>query len=89
MSQCCSWTQGDKGDPAADIDIVAELCKHLPMEMVEQCRRGAYSRYAINSMEDIEHHDADHDKCIIDKGGRSNATESDVARMASLSDSSK
>ena len=32
----------DKGDPAIDIDIVAELCK--PMEMVEQYRRGAYAR---------------------------------------------
>ena len=34
------------------IDIVAELCKHLPVEMVEQYRRGAYIRYAINSMKD-------------------------------------
>ena len=28
--------KGDKGDPTVDIDIVAELCKHLPLEMVEQ-----------------------------------------------------
>ena len=77
--------EGDKGDPAVDIDIVAELCKHLPMEMVEQYRRGACPRYAINSMEDIELHDAAHVKAIIDKGGRCNATQSDVARMASLS----
>ena len=34
--------KGDKGDPAVEIDIVAELCKHLPREMVEQYRRGAY-----------------------------------------------
>ena len=27
--------KGDKGDPAVDIDIVAQLCKHLPVEMVE------------------------------------------------------
>ena len=77
--------KGDKGDPAVDIDIVVELCKHLPMEMVEQYRRGAYSRYAINSMESIELHDAAHVKTIIDKGGRINATQSDVARLASLS----
>ena len=36
----------------------------------------------INSMEDI---DAAQVKTIIGKGGRSNATQSDVARMASLS----
>ena len=77
--------KGDKGDPAVDIDIVAELCKPLPLEMVEQYRRGAYSRYAINSMEDIDLHDAAHVKTIIDKGGRSNAIQSDVTRMASLS----
>ena len=40
--------KGDKGDPAVYIDIVAELCKHLPVEMVEQYRRGAYVRYAIH-----------------------------------------
>ena len=56
-----------------DIDIVTELCKHLPMEMVEQYRRGAYARYAINLMEDIELHDAAHVRTIIDKGGRFNA----------------
>ena len=75
--------KGDKGDPAVDIDI--ELCKHLPVEMVEQYRRRAYTRYAINSMEDIVLHDATHVKTIIDKGGRCNATQSDVTRMASLS----
>ena len=37
-------------------------------------------------MEDIELHDATHVKTIIDKGGgRCNATQSDVRRMASLS----
>ena len=35
--------------------------------MVEQYRGGAYVRYAINSMEDIELHDATHVKTIIDK----------------------
>ena len=69
--------KGDKGDPAVDIDIVAELCKHLPMEMVEQYRRGAYVRYELR--------DATHAKTIIDKGGSCNATQSDVTRMASLS----
>ena len=78
--------KGDKGDPAVDIDIVAQLCKYLPKEMVEQYRPGAYVRYAINSMEDVELHDATHVKTIIDKGGRRcNATHSDVTRMASLS----
>ena len=78
--------KGDKGDPAVDIDIVAELCKHLPMEMVEQYRPGAYARFAIDSMKDIELHDAAHVKTIIDKGGgRCNATQSDITRMASLS----
>ena len=77
--------KGDKGDPAVDIDIVAKLCKHLPLEMVEQYRRGAYVRNTINSMEDFELHDAAHVKTIIDKGARCNATQSDVARMASLS----
>ena len=48
--------------------------------MVEQ-----YRRYAINSLKDIELHDAAHVKTIIDKGGRCNATQSDVTRMASLS----
>ena len=28
--------RGDKSDPTVGIDIVAELCKHLPMEMLEQ-----------------------------------------------------
>ena len=64
---------------------MAELYKHLPMEMVEQYSRGAYVRYAINSMEDIQLHDAAHVKTISDKGGRCNATQSDVARMVSLS----
>ena len=53
--------KGEKGDrraTAVEIDIVAELCKHLPMEIVEQYRRRAYVRCAINSMEDIELHDA-------------------------------
>ena len=77
--------KGDKGDPEVDIDIVAELCKHLPMEMVEQYRRGAYVRYAINSMKDIELHDATHVKTIIHKCGSCNATQSNVTRMASLS----
>ena len=36
-------------------------------------------------MKDIELHDATHVKTIIDKGGRSNATQSDVTRMSSLS----
>ena len=64
---------------------MAELCKHLPMEMVEQYHHGAYTCYAINSMEDIGLHDATHAKAIIDNGGRSDATQSDVTRMASLS----
>ena len=76
--------KGNIGDPAVDIDIVAELCKHLPVEMVEQYRRGAYICYAINLMVDIELHDTSHNKTIIDKGGHSNATQSGVSRMASL-----
>ena len=36
-------------------------------------------------MEHIELHDAAHVKTIIDKGGRSDVTQSDVMRMASLS----
>ena len=55
------------------------------MEMVEQYRRGAYSRYAINSMNDIKLHDAAHVKTIVDKSGRSDATQSNVTRMANLS----
>ena len=42
---------GPKGDwcaPEVKIDIVAELCKHLPIAIVEQYRRGVYTRYAIN-----------------------------------------
>ena len=65
--------KGDRGDQAVEIDIVAELCKHLPLEMVEQYHRGAYAHYAINSIEDIELHDTAHVKTIIDKGGRCNA----------------
>ena len=55
------------------------------MEMVEQYRRGAYVRSAINSMKDIELHDATHIKTIIDKAGRCNAAPSNVGRMANLS----
>ena len=55
------------------------------MEVVEQYRRGAYVRYVVNSMEDIELHDAVHIKTIIDKRGRCNASQSDVMRMANLS----
>ena len=47
-----------------------------------QYRRRAY---AINSMKYIELHDAAHVKIIVDKGGRCNATQSNVTRMASLS----
>ena len=36
-------------------------------------------------MKDIEFHDAAHVKTIIDKGGRFNASQSDVTRMATLS----
>ena len=49
--------QGDRGAPAVEIDIVAELCKHLPIAIVEQYRRGTYARYAINSIEDVKLHD--------------------------------
>ena len=48
----------DRGAPAVEFDIVAELCKHLPLAIVEQYRRGAYARYAINSMKDVELHAA-------------------------------
>ena len=64
---------------------MAELCKHLPIAIVEQYRRGAYARYAINSMEDTGLHVAAQVKTILDKGGRCNASQSDVMRMATLS----
>ena len=41
--------KGDKGDRAVDMNIVVELCKHLPIVVLEQYRRGAYARYAINT----------------------------------------
>ena len=75
----------DRGASAVEIDIVSELCKHLPIVVVEQYRRGAYARYAINSMEDIELHDAAPVRTIVDKGGRCNASQSSVTRMATLS----
>ena len=50
-SQGAAGTAG----PKVDIDILAELCK-----------RGAYVRYAINSMKDIELHDAADAKTVID-----------------------
>ena len=61
------------------------LGKNLPIAIAEQYRRGAYDRYAINSMEDIELHDAARVNTITDKGGRCNASQSDVTRMATLS----
>ena len=76
---------GPKGGPAVAIDIVAELCKYLPIVIVEQYRRGAYARYTINSMEDIELHDAARVKTIIDKGSRRNTIQSDVTGMTTLS----
>ena len=79
--------KGDRGAPAVEIVIVSELCKHLPIALVEQYRRVAYARYAINSMKDIELHGAVRVKTIIDKGGRCNASQSDVTRMATLSKS--
>ena len=75
--------KGDWGAPAVEIDIVAELCKHLLITIAES--RGAYAHDAINLMEDIELHDAARIKTIIDKGGRCNASQSDVTGMASLS----
>ena len=75
---------GPKGDPSVTIDIVAEFCKHLPIAIVELYRRDAYARYAINSMEDIELHDAVHVKTIIDKGGRCSARQSNVRGMTTL-----
>ena len=42
-----------------------ELCKHFPIEIVEQYRRGAYVRDAIISMEDIELYDSARVKTII------------------------
>ena len=77
--------KGDRGAPAVEIDIVSELCKHLPIAIVEQYHRGAYVRYPINLMEDIELHDAARVKSIIDKGGHCNAVQSDITRMATLS----
>ena len=77
--------EGARGAPAIEIDIVAELCKHLPIAIAEQYRRGADASYAINSMEDIEFHAAARVKTIIDTGGRCNASQSVVARMAALS----
>ena len=79
--------KGDKGDMAVEIDIVDELCKHLPIAIVEQFSRGAHARYAINSMGGVELHNAALVKIIIDKGGRCNASQSDVTRMATLSQS--
>ena len=64
---------------------MSELCKHLPIAIVEQYRRVTYARNAINSMEDIELHDDARVTTIIDKGGRCNASQSDVTRMATLS----
>ena len=64
---------------------MSELCKRLPIAIVEQYRRGAYARYAINSMKDIELRGAARVKTIINKGGRCNASRSDVTRMATLS----
>ena len=75
--------KGDRGAPAVEIDIVAELCKHLPIAIVEQYRRCAYAHYAINSMKEL--HGTARIKTIIDKGGRCNANQSDVTRMATLS----
>ena len=75
--------KGDRGALAVEIVIVAELCKHLPIAIVEQYRRGAYACYAINSMENIELHDDAGVKTIIDKGGRCNASQSDVTRINS------
>ena len=72
--------KGDKGE----IDIVSELCKHLPIAIVEQYHRSADARYAINSMEDIELDGAARVTTIIDKGGRCNASQSDVTGMATL-----
>ena len=46
---------------------MSELCKHLPIEIVEQYRRGAYVRYAINSMEDIALHAAARVKLLLIK----------------------
>ena len=77
--------KGDRGAPAVEIDIVSELCKHLPNAIVEQYRLGAYARYAINSMEDIELHNAARVKTIVDKGVRHNASQIDVAKIATLS----
>ena len=76
----------DQGVPAVEIDIVAELCKHLPIAIVEQYHRDAYACYAINSMEDVELHDAARVQTIIDKGGHCNASQSDITRMATLSE---
>ena len=45
-----------RGAPAVELDIVSELCKHLPIAIVD-CR-GVYAHYAINSMKDIELHGA-------------------------------
>ena len=57
---------------------MSELCKHLAIAIVEQYRRGAYARYAINLMEDIELHDAARVKTIIGKGCRCNASQNDT-----------
>ena len=57
---------------------MAELCKHLPFAIVEQYRRGAYARYAINSMEGVKLHGAARVKTIIDKGGRCTANQTRV-----------
>ena len=62
---------------------MAEL--YLPIAIVEQYRRGAYARYAINSMEDVELHDAARVKTIIDKGGRCNVSQCVVTRMVTPS----
>ena len=53
--------------------------------VVEQYHQDAYARYAINSMEDIELHDAARVDTIIDKDGLCNASQCDVVSMATLS----
>ena len=74
--------KGDRGAPAVEIDIVSELCKHLHNDSRSVRPRCLCSLCYKFDERYIELNGAARVKTIIDKGGRCNASQTDVRRMA-------
>jgi len=73
-------SRGSIGDPS---DVLPVMCDYLPFSVAADYRSRIYFRYAFNTSGDVEM-EGKGIKTLVDKGGRANAVQSDVTRMATV-----